>query len=377
MAVKELSYLEKESPHFSKVQRCRRCILPESYPAISFDHKGDCNFCVEWDKKWKSTNFSEQSNSLKGILSKFRGKTRPYDCIIGLSGGKDSCYAAFLAKELDLKPLAVTFDNGFLSESAQTNIEQIVTELSLGHIVYKFDQDFMRNLYRNCLLRTGEFCSVCNTGIRASLFRAAQSYRIRLILSGMSSRTEANSPTEFFTCSPGYFKRVSQNILSKKEIRSFRYISQGRRIIRQLLDRPHFLNLPSFVPWIEQEFIQELKVSLGIDFSMFEQHSDCRMNQAKEYLKLEKFGVLEKCAKLSSLIRDGQITREQGLSLLEKDQNRIIQRKEEICQTISSEFQISGEQLGKALNNNHMNYIPVHEKIIRRMYETLKRYKSI
>jgi hypothetical protein len=101
------------------------------------------------------------------------------------------------------------------------------------------------------------------------------------------------------------------------------------------------------------------------------------MNQAKEYLKLEKFGVLEKCAKLSSLIRDGQITREQGLSLLEKDQNRIIQHKEEICRTISSEFQISGKQLGNALNNNHMNYIPVHEKIIRRMYETLKRYKSI
>jgi len=361
----------------SEVRRCRLCLLTEFYPKISFDQDGICNYCSAWEKKWSQIDFAETKKSLEGILNKYKGKSKPYDCLIGLSGGKDSCYSVYLTKKLGMHPLTVTFDNGFLTESAKLNIEKIVRKLGLGHIIVKFNDDLQFQLYKNSILKTGEFCSVCNTGIRASLYRIAKSYHINLVIKGTSTRTEANSPIEYFTCSPGYFRKVAKNSVSNKDAKSYCFLSQSKRILWHLLKRPYFMNLPSFVPWIESEFIDELRTELDIDFNEFKQHSDCSMNDAKEYLKFEKFGVLEKCAKLSSLIRDGQLKREKGLELLVKEEDRIIHSREEIRKNICRSFHITCEQLDGSLECNHMDYVPGHEVLIRKTYKILNKIKVL
>lgn len=355
----------------SQVKRCRICLLTEFYPKISFNQDGICNYCTAWEKKWGQIDFAETQKNLGKILNKYKGKTKPYDCLIGLSGGKDSCYSVYLAKKLGMQPLTVTFDNGFLTENAKVHIEKIVRKLHLGHIHVKFNDDLLFQLYKNSILKTGEFCSVCNTGIRASLYRIAKSYNINLVIKGTSTRTEANSPIEYFTCSPGYFRRVAKNAVSNKDAKTYSFLSQGKRILWHLLKRPYFMNLPSFVPWIESEFIEELKTELGIDFSEFKQHTDCSMNDAKEYLKFEKFKVLEKCAKLSSLIRDGQLAREKGLELLVKEEARIQNEKDKIRKNICSSFDLTCEQLDRTRDCNHMNYVPGHEMLIRKTYKIL------
>lgn len=361
----------------SEVRSCRLCLLTEFYPKISFDQDGVCNYCSAWEKKWGRIDFTETKKSLEGILNKYKGKSKPYDCLIGLSGGKDSCYSVYLAKKLGMQPLTVTFDNGFLTENAKLNIEKIVRKLGLGHIIVKFNDDLQFQLYKNSILKTGEFCSVCNTGIRASLYRIAKSYNINLVIKGTSTRTEANSPIEYFTCSPGYFRKVAKNSVSNKDAKTYSFLSQGKRILWHLLKRPYFMNLPSFVPWIESEFIDELKTELDIDFTEFKQHSDCSMNDAKEYLKFEKFRVLEKCAKLSSLIRDGQLKREKGMELLDKEEDRIIHSQEEIRKNICSGFHITCEQLDRSLDCDHMDYVPGHEVLIRKTYKILNKIKVL
>jgi hypothetical protein len=101
------------------------------------------------------------------------------------------------------------------------------------------------------------------------------------------------------------------------------------------------------------------------------------MNDAKEYLKFEKFGVLEKCAKLSSLIRDGQLTRKRGLELLVKEEDRIQHEQDKIRKNICSSFDLTCEQLDRSRDCNHMDYVPRHEILIRKTYEILNKIKVL
>lgn len=216
------------------VSMCNKCILVSSYPTINYDENGECNFCKSWNTRWENFDLEKQSKALDSILDSFRGKTKPYDCIIGLSGGKDSCYAAYFMKQKGMKPLTVTFANGFLSEIAISNIYSVVEALSLPHVMVKPEWDVMKRWYRHFLVNAGEFCSACSFGIRAAIYRIAKSYGIRIIIAGTSPRTEANSPKEFFTASDGYFNNIAKIGFSKEEINGFRYLNQAQRVIWQI-----------------------------------------------------------------------------------------------------------------------------------------------
>ena len=342
----------------SQLIRCSRCLLPSCYPTISYDEAGKCSFCEKWDGKWGNLDFEKESESLDSIFASVRGKTKPYDCVTGLSGGKDSCYTAYFLKKKGLSPLTVTFDNGFLSETARANIKRIVESLSLPHIFVKPEWPMLQKWYRHFFLTSGEFCSVCNLGIRTALYRAAKSYGIKIIVTGTSPRTEANSPKEFFTVSDAYFKNVAKKAFPKKEVKGFQYISQTKRIMWYVTKSVFHLCLPSYIPWNEEEMLAELKEEFGWSGILWEQHADCLMNDVKDYVKLKKFGVSEEAAKLSSLIRDGQITRERGLEMIQDYESKLMAEEGELQEKMRTNFDISQEQLEKGLKLTHTQFIP-------------------
>jgi len=353
---------------------CSACILPADYPNISFDPSGRCNYCQKWFSRYQSIDFEAQMKLLANILSKYRGKTRPYDCLVGISGGKDSCYSAYLLKKFNMNPLGYTFDNGFLTESALENIHKTVDALSIGHIFVRPNPEYMKSLYRKFLLTTGEFCTVCNIGIRSALYRVARGYGIKLVVSGHSNRTEANSPKEFYTSSTGYFKNAMRNSLSKKEIYGHMYYSQLRRIFWHLTKTPFFLQMPSYVPWKEEELVKELEEKFNWQGMFGEQHKDCRMSDAKEYLKLKKFDVTEYTAKLSSLIRDNQMTKEQALFLADRQKKSLQENADQIQDQLRQEFDLSEEDLQKALDASHLPYISKGDSLLTKIklfYESM------
>jgi hypothetical protein len=98
--------------------RCTRCIMPSKWPSITFNKEGVCNYCQDWDKLWAGSKEYENPQTLQNVLEKMRNHHGQYDCISGLSGGKDSSYAIYLCKKFGLRQLTVTFDNGFLSREA-------------------------------------------------------------------------------------------------------------------------------------------------------------------------------------------------------------------------------------------------------------------
>lgn len=338
-------------------KRCMNCILPSQYPTISFDESGVCNICNNWKNKWKGVDLKSKENILNDKLKNFQGKTKPYDCIVGLSGGKDSSYAAFILKEKGMSPLAVTFDNCFMTDVAYRNINATVSSLSLGHIRIMHSWDYMRTLYKHFLLTAGEFCSVCNVGIRVALYRIAKEYNINLIVSGRSERTEANSPDEFFTCSPGYFGKVSKNILSRKERYTFMYFNQITRAYWTLRKRPYYLELPAYMSWNEDEMLEIMKKEMNWEGKLGEQHSDCKMNSVKEYLKLKKFGVPELSAKISNLIRDNQISRDEGLASEDQFISFLRENERPLREQIMEVFDISEFELEESIRSSHLPYI--------------------
>jgi hypothetical protein len=360
-------------------QGCKKCILPAEYPGISIDDTGVCNYCRNWEEKWHQINYEKQFTLLKEIFDSYREKSKPYDCLLGLSGGKDSCYAAYVLKENNMNPLACTFDNGFMTEQALNNIRNTVKLLSIDHVFIQNNSDYLNNYYKHFVRTTGEFCSVCNVGIRAALYRTAKSNGINLIVSGSSPRTEANSPKEYFSCSSGYFHNVTKDAFSKKEVGNYLYITQLQRAISHLRHSPFYLQLPNYVPWEEEDFIPLLEEKLNWNGNLGEQHNDCQMSDAKEYLKMKQFGVIELTAKLSCLIRDKQISREKALSLSQKHMDHLIKNEAAIREQIKKQFDLSEDDLERITHSTHVKYLSKGDDAlskVKNIYEKFKYRKS-
>jgi predicted PP-loop superfamily ATPase len=98
------------------MKRCANCILPHTYPGITFDESGTCNHCITY-KERKYLGGDALKERIESFLKNVRGKSNSYDCVIGLSGGRDSSYLIYyLVKRLNLNVLAYSIDNGFIPE---------------------------------------------------------------------------------------------------------------------------------------------------------------------------------------------------------------------------------------------------------------------
>ena len=156
------------------IQECTRCVMDSEAAGAVFDSEGRCNYCTDMLIRLGSYQASdpvELERRLKSFTATIReaGKGKRYDCIVGVSGGADSAYALYLARQHDLRPLAVHMDNGWNSELAVNNIENLVRKLGVDlytHVVdwreYRalqnafFDADVIdvELLYDNAMLDT-------------------------------------------------------------------------------------------------------------------------------------------------------------------------------------------------------------------------------
>ena len=133
----------------NEVVRCSTCLMDSTAKNFELSETGSCNFCDEFFENYGPR--LAQKNSISDLkLSKFleqvkrNGRNKQYDCAIGLSGGADSCFALVKAVELGLRPLVVHMDNGWNSELAQNNIQNLVEKLSVDMVTHVIDWDEYR-----------------------------------------------------------------------------------------------------------------------------------------------------------------------------------------------------------------------------------------
>jgi glutamine---fructose-6-phosphate transaminase (isomerizing) len=118
-----------------ELRRCSRCVLPETHPFIRFDDQGVCNFCLAYKKVLK-----EDSKSLEEIADRYRSKDGSPDCVVAFSGGRDSCYGLhYLKQELNMNPVAFTYDWGMVTDLARRNQSRLCGRLGVEHIMISAD----------------------------------------------------------------------------------------------------------------------------------------------------------------------------------------------------------------------------------------------
>lgn len=128
-------YSHPDYPDFYKIPRCTKCLLPHSFPGLSFDENGVCSKCNS-HQPFKLKQYDE----LMRELEKYRSKNGEPDCLVGLSGGRDSCYGLHVIKnELGLNPIAYTYDWGLVTDLARRNISRMCGKLGVEHILVSAD----------------------------------------------------------------------------------------------------------------------------------------------------------------------------------------------------------------------------------------------
>ena len=161
--------------------------MPSTYPDITFNNDGVCNHCLSYKKPEPigEDRFLQKIHSKRGTQ---------YDCVLGISGGKDSCYVAYLAKKkFGLRVLAVSYDFPFMVDLARKNTKAVCEHLGLELLVVKSRNNLEYNLLRNHLISlaatgtTWGQCMFCHYGIEAVLYETARSREIPFILSGVTN----------------------------------------------------------------------------------------------------------------------------------------------------------------------------------------------
>lgn len=305
--------------HKHPYQECNRCLMDTSDPWITFDDEGVCNHCRDYDAYIAQVGDADQRMAeLDALVAhlKRQGKGKPYDCIMGLSGGVDSSYLAWLAvKKLDLRPLVVHVDAGWNSELAVNNIQSIVQRLGLDLHTLVVDWEEIRDLQRS-YFRAG----IANLDVPqdhaffASLLKEARKYGIRDILNGGNMQTESILPDAwgYDASDPTSIQGIQDRFGSVRLKRYPMTSNLERLIINPYIRRMRSHRPLEYIDYNKDEAKELLKSELGWrDYGGKHYESVFTKFFQAHYLPT-KFGYDKRLAHLSSLIVSGQMTKQQA-----------------------------------------------------------------
>src|SRR5262245_44157516 len=179
---------------------CTRCVTDTSDHEIPFDAAGGCNHRREADRLLPMLRRRAVPGALDALATRIQaaGKGQEYDSIIGLSGGVDSSYAAHLAKQMGLRPLAVHFDNGWNAELAVQNIQRIVEGCGFDLETYVINWPEFRDLQRAFFKASVvDIEMITDHAILAAMTSLAERHGIRFVISGVNIATEHGLPTSW------------------------------------------------------------------------------------------------------------------------------------------------------------------------------------
>lgn len=306
-------------------QVCTRCIMDTTDPQIVFDERGVCNHCRQYDERaiLELRTPNEQHHRLDALVGdiKASGHGKEYDCILGVSGGVDSSYVAYLAKQLGLRPLAVHFDNGWNSELAVDNIKRVLSSLDIDLYTYVVDWDEFRDLQMSFLKASVPNAEIpTDHAINALLWNHARKNHIKYILSGSNVKTEGIMPLSWtYSSLDLYHIHSIQHRFGTKTLKTLPRLGLHQFAYYVFVLRLRMVNLLDFFDYDKAEAIKTLEDKLGWRPYPEKHHESVwtRFYQG-DYL-VTKFGYDKRLPHLSTLIASEQISRQEALRRLGED----------------------------------------------------------
>lgn len=334
-----------EKNKLKNLKKCTKCILPETYPFITFDEKGICNYCTNYEvQKFQG------SDELNKYLENFRSKNNDVDCIVGLSGGRDSCYGLHLLKtKYKMNPVAYTYDWGLTTDISRINAAKVCGKLSVEHIIRSADIEKKRKYVKLNLfswlkkphLGMLPIIQVGDKGFYDYGRKLSQEFDVKLVVHCTGYQLEQR---EFFLGFAGINQKLknnqrmySYNLLNKFKMLywySLQFILNPAYFNLALLDnfdgflasfvrKDDFLHLYNYEPWNEKEIIKTLTEEYGWQNDISYGKNQWRMGDGQTafnnfvYYTLAGFSEYDNFR--SNQIREGIISRNEALKLCEED----------------------------------------------------------
>ena len=338
-------------------QRCTRCVMDTTDAKITFDENGVCDHCRNYETRlmplWDLQ--ADRNEELMALADEIRkaGRERDYDCILGLSGGADSSYMAYIAKEvMHLRPLAYVVDTGWNLNVAVENIEKIVKGLDLDMYTDVINWKEMRDLQLS-FFKSG-ISSQDNPqdhAIFASLYNYAVKHHIRYVLTGSNNATEfIRPPIEWIYLNDLTLLKDIHRKFGEVSLKTYPMCGALRyRIIYKYFYHMKRVYPLDYVRYDKPEVERFLNEKYGWEKYENKHYENVFTRFFEGYYLPMKFGFDTRKNVLSSEILSGTMTREQALDILSQpayDTDQMQQDKEYIAKKLG----VSTEEFDKIIS---------------------------
>jgi N-acetyl sugar amidotransferase len=341
--------------HQLHYQQCTRCVMDTTDPEIRFNEAGECNHCTEFIEKRAQHKYQGASSDrvLDRLVAEMKaaGKGKQYDCVVGLSGGIDSCYAAYIARQHGLRVLAVHMDNGWNSEEAVQNIRKIAQKLQVGYESYVLDWVEFREIQLAFLKASvPEADTPTDIAILSALHKVAAKHGIKHIISGGNFATEGILPKHWHYNAKDlhYFKHIFRKF-GKGRMKTFPTFGFQTEMYYKLVKGIRMVYLLNYIPYEKDKTIDFLQKELDWKYYGGKHYESKYTGFIQSYYLYTKFGIDYRRATFSSQICTGEVKREEALEVLNKlpfDPVKVEEEKKYIAKKLA----ISLEEFERILN---------------------------
>lgn len=351
-------------------QICTKTIMDTTDPGIIFNEKGESdyytNFKENIEPNWHTDDRGYEE--LMKIAQKIKktSKNKDFDCIIGLSGGLDSSYAAYIAKEvMGIRPLIFHVDAGWNTDKAVGNIEKLVNGLNLDLYTDVINWEEMKDLQTSFLKsQIADQDLPQDYAFFSGLYKFAKKNKINYVITGSNYSTECCREPEEWGGFPGIDTTLVKDIhgkFGKKPLKTFPLVDiLSYKIWYKYIYGMEVFKPLNLVPYIKEDAEKLLQEKFGWEPFQHKHHESRFTRFYEDYWLPKKFGYQKRKAHFSSLILTGQMTREEALKRVSKPE-----LSEEFLQ---KEFEYVANKLDMSVSEL--------EKIFKGENKTYKEYKN-
>ena len=313
------------------MKRCTRCILPETFPGIQFDERGVCQYCRRApEPERRAAQKAHLRTRFEELVRQVRDQVG-YHCLVSWSGGKDSTYTLWLLKEkYDLRVLAFTFDNGFVSPGAFKNMRVVAENLGVDHLIVKPRFDLLRQAFLastqpgmyppRALERASGICNTCMALAKGMGLRIALEKDIPILAYGWSPG-QIPLASAIFRTNSRMLKAMMEAAIAPLEKAVGDQVAPyfpARHHLEEDRECPYNVSPLAFLDYDEAVAVDRIGV-LGWERprDTDPNSTNCLLNSFANAVHLEHMGYHPYVMELAGLVREGYVKREEALARLE------------------------------------------------------------
>ncbi len=319
-------------PLFKNTKYCNRCCIPETWEGIEFDEYNICKICRLSEEKM-NINWSKRGEQLKKILKSFKNsKNNNYDCLLPISGGKDSTFQSYILTKIhNLNPLCITHGQNWMSLTGRYNLENCLQKFDLDHLIFIPSRKIVNNVAKKSVYQIGDACWHCHVGIGSFSIQTSVNWGLKLIVYGEApADTDARgqhkklnkvSPYRFLEESA--IKDSSDFVdkqFNQKKLSHWSYPPKNK--VKS--NGTSIIHLGQYIFWDEHKNIDLVTKEFGWrNFKVENTYKgyksvECVMAGVHDYFNFIKRGIGRATVHASEDVRRGLITREEGFELAKK-----------------------------------------------------------